>query len=182
MDTQLANVHRQLREATSKVRRLVERLPDSTWRRRPARGGWSVAQCIMHLNESTEGFLPKLDAAIGEGRRMNLTGTGPFRRDLVGWLLCSLVEPPYRIKVKTPARFDPQHVDSVDTVMKVWDQLQGELYRRIDAADGLALSKVKVVSPFAAGVNYNLLSTLMVIPAHQRRHVWQAEQILKTFT
>jgi len=182
MDAQLTNVQRELQEATSSALQLVERLPDMTWRKRPDRGGWSVAQCIMHLNKTTEGFLPNLDAAIREGWRRKLKGSGPFRRDLPGWLLCRLVEPPYRIKVRTPAAFDPQQVDSVETVMKTWDLLQGELCRRIAAADGLAIDKLKVVSPFVGGMKYNLLSALMVIPAHQRRHMWQVEGILRTIS
>jgi hypothetical protein len=179
VDTQLKNVRHELQEATSRALQLVERLPDTTWGKTPDRGGWSVAQCIMHLNKSTEGYLPRLDAAIGEGRRRNLTGPGPFRRDFPGWLLCRFVEPPYRIKVRTPATFDPQRVDSAEIVMEAWMQLQGQLYGRIAAADGLALDKVKVVSPFAESVKYNLLSAFTVIPAHQRRHIWQAEQILR---
>ncbi len=182
MDTQLTNVQRELQEATSGALQLVERLPDTTWRKRPGRGGWSVAQCVMHLNKTTEGFLPRLDAAIHEGRRKNLTGSGPFRRDFTGWLLCTLVEPPYRIKVRTPAAFNPQQVDSIGIVMKTWELLQDELCRRIAAADGLALDKLKVFSPFVGSMKYNLLSALMVIPAHQRRHMWQVEQILKTFS
>jgi hypothetical protein len=182
MDVQLVQVQRELHEATARVRQLVEPLPDAAWRRWPDMGGWSVGHCIMHLNKSTEGFLPRLDAAIREGRQKNLTGTGPFRGDAAGWLLCRFVEPPYRIKIKTPAPFDPQDVDSADKVMMHWERLQNELCLRIAAADGLALDKVKVVSPFAGSLKYNLLAAFMVIPAHQRRHAWQAERIIKSFT
>jgi hypothetical protein len=59
--------------------------------------------------------------------------------------------------VRTPAAFDPQQVDSIETVMKTWDLLQGELCRRIAAADGLAIDKLKVVSPFIGGMKCNLL-------------------------
>jgi len=91
-------------------------------------------------------------------------------------------EPPYRLRIKTPSTFDPQEVDSAESVMRDWDRLERELFRRIDAADGLALDKVQVVSPFAKGMKYSLLAALMVIPAHQRRHTWQAEQVLRSFS
>jgi hypothetical protein len=181
MDAQLTKVRWELEEATASVRAVVGSLADGVWERRPAAGGWSVAHCVMHLNTTTEEFLPRLDAAIREGREKNLTGPGPFRRDVAGWLLCKMVEPPYRLKVKTPAKFDPQTVDSREKAMGEWDRLQGELYKRIEAADGLALDKVKVASPFAEKMKYNLLAAFMVIPAHQRRHIWQAQQILKGF-
>jgi hypothetical protein len=179
MDAQLMKVQRELEEATAAIRGLVADLPATAWAQRPATGGWSVAHCVMHLNVTTEEFLPRLDAGIRDGRARSVTGAGPFRRDFVGWMLCKMVEPPYRMKVKTPPKFDPQEVDSREKAMADWDRLQGELYKRIEAADGLALDRVKVVSPFAERMKYNLLAALAVIPAHQRRHIWQAEQILK---
>jgi len=106
-------------------------------------------------------------------------GTGPFRRDFMGWMLCKFVEPPYKRKIDTPPKFNPQEVRSPDNVLADWDRLQRELGNRIDAAEGLALNKVKVVSPFFDKMQYNLLSALLVIPAHQRRHIWQADQVLK---
>jgi len=107
-------------------------------------------------------------------------GTGPFRRDFMGWMLCKFVEPPYKRKIDTPPKFDPPEVEPAERVLADWDRLQRELGKRIDAADGLALNKVKVASPFNEKLKYNLLSALMVIPAHQRRHIWQAEQTLKS--
>ena len=152
MNPQLARIQRELQEATARVRQLMEPLSDAMWRRRPEGGGWSVGHCVMHLNKSTEGFLPRLDAAIRAGWENNLTGGALFRRDFTGWLLCRMVEPPYRVKVKTPAKFDSQEVDSADHVIVEWDRLQNELCRRIAASDGLALDRVKVTSPFAENI------------------------------
>jgi len=180
MDAQLARVRQELEAATEAMRRLVASVSDEAWARRPAAGGWSVAQCVMHLNTTTQEFLPRLDTAIREGREKGLTGAGLFRRDFAGWMLCKFVEPPYRMKVKTPAKFDPQEVVSREEALAEWERWQGELFTRVAAADGLALDKVKVVSPFAEKMKYNLLSALMVIPAHQRRHIWQAGQMAKT--
>ncbi len=180
MDAQLARIRKELEDATAAMRDLVSGLAEGAWEWRPATRGWSVAHCVMHLNKTTEEFLPRLDAAIREGRERNMTGAGPFRRDLAGWLLCKLVEPPYRMKVKTPPKFDPQTVDSREKAMAEWERCQGELHKRIEAADGLALDKLKVGSPFAEKMKYNLLGAFMVIPAHQRRHIWQGRQILKS--
>jgi hypothetical protein len=179
MDAQLAQIGTELEEASGAMRGLVAGLPAGAWDKRPVGGGWSVAHCVMHLNTTAEEFLPQLDAAIREGREKNLTGKGPFRRDFAGWLLCKLVEPPYRLKVKTPPRFDPQVVDLSEKVMAEWERLQGELRDRVYAADGLALNKLQVISPFSARMKYHLWSAFVVIPAHQRRHIWQAQQIVK---
>jgi len=62
-------------------------------------------------------------------------------------------------------------------VLERFDYLQGELLVRIDRAQGLPLERLRVVSPFNARVKYNLYSALKLIPVHQRRHLWQAEQV-----
>jgi hypothetical protein len=58
-----------------------------------------------------------------------------------------------------------------------FDHLQGEQVRRVEAADGLPLSKVWITSPFNARVRYNLYACLTVLARHEHRHLWQAEQV-----
>ncbi len=58
-----------------------------------------------------------------------------------------------------------------------FDYLQQELQVRIDRSAGLALDRLRLVSPFDARVKYNLYATFCIIAAHQRRHLWQAEQV-----
>jgi hypothetical protein len=46
-------------------------------------------------------------------------------------------------------------------------------------ADGLDLGRLRIASPFASRLHYNLSSRLRVIPAHQRQHSRQAEQVIR---
>jgi hypothetical protein len=45
--------------------------------------------------------------------------------------------------------------------------------KRLEAANGLDLGRVKFVSPLASVLKMNLLAPFAVIAAHQRRHLWQ---------
>lgn len=149
MNPQLARIQGELQEATRRVRQLMDPLSDAMWRRRPESGGWSVGHCVMHLNKSTEGFLPRLDAAIRAGWERNLIGGGPFRRDVAGWLLCRIVEPPYLVKMKTPAKFDPQEVDSAEHVIIDWERQQNELLQRIAYRQTIRIGDAKIRSAAA---------------------------------
>ena len=91
-------------------------------------------------------------------------------------------EPPYRIKMKTSAPFVPERVEPMADVLERFDYLQGELLVRLDRASGLALDKLRVVSPFNARVKYNLYSAFRLLPVHQRRHLWQAQQVRLALT
>lgn len=54
---------------------------------------------------------------------------------------------------------------------------QGELSDRLRSADGLDLSQLMITSPFDQRLTYHLYSCSRVLPAHQRRHLWQADQV-----
>ena len=146
---------------------------------RPPQGGWSAAECFLHLNLTSERFAPVLEQAVARARTQGRTGTGPFRLDVVGWLLCRSLEPPYRLRTRTPPAFvpNPDGASALKAdVMSAFDTWQSRLSAIARDGEGLALDRVRVVSPFAAGVRYSLYSALRIIPVHQRRHLWQAEQ------
>ena len=146
---------------------------------RPPSGGWSAGECLLHLNLTSERFAPVLEEAVARARAEGLTGTGSFRLDVVGWLLCRLLEPPYRLRTRTPPPFvpDPDGTSARKAdVMTAFDTWQARLSAIVRSGEALALDRVRVVSPFAAGVKYSVYSALRIIPVHQRRHLWQAER------
>lgn len=175
---QLATVKEDYLLLRERARKLCHRMDEATWSRRPASGGWSVGECITHLNITSEQFMPLLDEAIRRGRERNLTARGPFGLGFMGWALVKFLEPPYKMKRKTGATFEPANVEPMDQTLERFDYLQQELQARVDRAAGLALERLKLKSPFSAHVKYNLYATFCVLAAHQRRHLWQAEQIL----
>jgi hypothetical protein len=177
LSPQLEDVKRQLLEARERVHRLDDSVSAEDWGRRPAEGQWSIAECVTHLNTTSERYLPLMDAAMQDGRSRGLTGEGPFRTGWLAGLFLRLLEPPYRLRVKTPPAFVPAAIEPSAAVLPRFDGLQGELLARLDGAAGLALDQLMVVSPFNARFKYNLYATFLVLTAHQRRHLWQGEQI-----
>ena len=177
LQPELVQLKQELLDARERARKVAEGLKPDHWGMRPPAGGWSVAECLMHLNTTSERYIPIIDEATRALRSRGLNPSGALRRDLVGWLLCTMVEPPVRVRVKTPAAFVPPRVDPMPEVLERFDYLQGELLQRLDRGNGLALDRQKVTSPFNARVRYNLYSNFRIITAHQRRHLWQAERV-----
>ncbi len=54
------------------------------------------------------------------------------------------------------------------------------LEENLDSSRGLALDGVKLVSPFTEKMKYNAYSAFVLIAAHNRRHLWQAELALRS--
>lgn len=177
-ESQLAEVRRELQEARARVHQVAADAGDRHWSTRPAPDRWSVAECLIHLNASSTAFLPRIRAVLDEGHRAGLSGHGPFRLDFWGWMLCRMLEPPARMKAKTSPPFEPVSIEPPAKVVADFDRLQGLLVQCVEASDGLPIQKLKVSSPFAKHIKYSLYSAYRVIPAHQRRHLWQAERVL----
>jgi DinB superfamily len=177
LQPELARIKQELLDARERARHVAEEAGGSLWGLRPAPQQWSVAECLIHLNLTSERIIPVVDEATQSLRERGLVATGRLRRDPLGWLLCWMLEPPYRLKVKTEPSFVPRGVEPMGEVLERFDLLQGELLVRLDRAAGLALDRARVVSPFNARVRYNVYSAFSVIPVHQRRHLFQAERV-----
>lgn len=177
LSQQLEQIRREVEEASERARQLVSGLSEEQLRRRPQPGRWSVAECIWHLRKSAEINLPRFDAALADARERNLRGDGPFHMDFVGGLLKWSLEPPYRMKVKTTAPFEPAGIEPLAQVLPRFLESQAELLTRVDRAAGLALDQVKITSAFNKKVRYNAFAALHIMLAHVRRHLWQAEQV-----
>ena len=178
MHPQLEQIADEFHFATARLHALVRVVPIDRWpeRRDPAR--WSVAECVAHLNLTGAAYVNILREAIDRGKGMAESPfTGRHRRDFMGWLLWKTMPPPVRMKVKTIARFIPESVAPVATLEAEFVRLQDAQLALLESAEGLDLARIKVQSPFNAKLSYNLYSCFSILPPHQHRHLWQAEQI-----
>lgn len=157
---------------------LTRDLSDAQLRWRPPEGGWSILECIDHLDRTGRVLLPAIDHAIERGRARRKFAEGPFRH---GWLsrwFVAFMEPPPRRPVPTRPIVAPQPA-SVEQVMRSFAELQRELDDRLQRAAGLHLARIRVVSPLAPMglMRYSLGAAFAIIAAHERRHLWQAANV-----
>jgi hypothetical protein len=178
LSPQLARIDTELEDARRRAHALAGSLDHQRWARRPDPDEWSVAECLIHLNLTSRAFLPLIKNAIVTGRTRKVFSNGPYRRDVVGWFLSWMMEPPVRLPIKTTPPFVPGDTEARDAVLSAFDSLQGELKACVTDASGLDLGRLRIVSPFDARLNYNLYSCLKIIPAHQRQHLSQAARVL----
>jgi hypothetical protein len=162
---------------------LVAPLSDDEFMRVPASGGWPVAKCIDHLNATAREYLPQLDDAIAEAIRQGLYGEGPFRYNILGRTFVRVMEPPVkRMKAKAPAMFLPADNRSRPEIMAAFRAYQVQFIDRLRQANGLDLARARVLSPVSTWLRIPLGSGFGVIAAHERRHIWQARQVIQSFT
>jgi hypothetical protein len=178
MHPQLAALLSDFEESLDRVQRLDRNCSETEWSHRPSEVGWSAAECITHLNLTSEAYLPLLRKGIERARGLSDAVPRHFRRDLTGWLVWRASTPEVKMRVKTTRRFVPLTAPARAELIREFYRLQQEQMNFLQAADGLPIHRVKIVSPFNSRLKYSLYSTFTILPAHQLRHIGQAERAL----
>ncbi len=137
---------------------------------------WSVVECLDHLTQTTNAFIPAIVSAMAGAQRLSTNRT--LRTGTLTRLFIRNLEPPYRLRFKVLSSLIPVRRD-FDSAWTAFEESQLQLERTIQSAVGLAIDQVRVQSPVYARFNYNVYGALCMLAAHERRHLWQMEQILK---
>jgi hypothetical protein len=168
----------QFEQLADDVDSLVGGLTDEQFNWRPPSGGWSLAQCIDHLNVTARVYLPKLDEGIAEAIRRGLYGGGPFRYSWLGRVFVSTVGPPPRFKVKAPKAFQPAPSRRKPETLAAFRAYQVQFIDRLRQANGLDLARARVQSPVARLLRIPLGSGFAMMVAHECRHLAQARNVI----
>lgn len=173
---QLASLLEQFHRATRAANRLVldREADDLTNRLEP--GSWSATECLDHLARTTFSFLPAISRAVATAPELTTNRT--LRTGTIASLLIRNLEPPYHLRYKVLSHLAPQERDFA-TAWSSFEHSQSQLSEALQSAAGLAIDKVTVPCPLCAQVTYNTYGAFRMLAAHQRRHLWQMEQILR---
>lgn len=167
-----------LRETTRSAETLFAGKSTKQLSASPGGKGWSAAQCLAHLNLTNRAYLPLIDACLQEMQRQNLRGDGPFRMTWNARLLNWWLEPPSRLRLPTAPFAEPPRQLIPSDVLAEFGQVNEQVAHQLEASRGCALDRVKMASPFAKKMQYNVYSAFVLIPTHNRRHLWQAARAL----
>ena len=149
---------------------------------RPEPGRWSIAHCIAHLNVVNGQDLAPIAEAIRAGRSAGLTGAPPFEYGPVSRWFVRSMEPPVRSRLKAPKSYQPPPESDPAATVAEYLRIADELRRLLESSEGLDLRRVKTSLPalppvLRAIVRMPLGARFSLIAAHDRRHLWQAEQV-----
>lgn len=173
---QLESVLNQAEKVTQLAKKLVAGRSQTDLTASLESASWSVAQCLDHLAQTTNAFVPAIAAGIDRAPR--LTTDRALRTGALTRLFIRNLEPPYRLRFKVLAPLVPRQHD-FNTAWHAFESSQAQLAAAIHSAVGLAIDRVSIESPVYARFSYNVYGALRMLTAHQRRHLWQIEQILK---
>ncbi len=176
MDAQIEGYLLGLTSITQDLPGLTRGLSHEQFNWRRAIGQWSIGQCVEHLNITTERYLPVIRKEMASAAARGVKTSGPFEPGVLERTFLRMLEPPVKMKVKTPAAFVAPPDLTIEATLARWDRLNADLASCVRDAEGIDLRKVKVRSQFGP-LSFSLGATFLILLAHARRHIWQARQV-----
>ena len=175
---ELDEFRRQFEQLADEADSLASGLTDEQFNWPPPAGGWTVAQCIDHLNVTARVYLPSLDEGIAQAIRRGLYGEGPFRYNLLGRLFVWSQQPGTKMKYKASKTVMPAPSRRKQETLAAFRAYQVQFVDRLRQANGLDLARARVQSPLAGAIRMPLGSGFALMVAHERRHLQQARNVM----
>jgi hypothetical protein len=139
--------------------------------------GWSIAQCLDHLAVMNKHYAGAVRRGIEEGRRRNLRRDGPARPTFFGRRFIQSQEPPVKIKLKAPrVGASPQNRPR-NEILRDYHEAHAIIRQLIVDAAEIDLNRSTFQNPFIPIVRMRVGTGLAILAGHDRRHLWQAEQV-----
>ena len=174
----LAELERQSTQAQA----LTDGLDEAALNWQPDGGkAWSVAQCIEHLSATNAFYLAAIRGAVERNEDQIPRGPGIYRP--AGWpsrKFIQSMEPESKRKFRTFRKIAPATSQyRRDQVLSQFVTKQKDLAEFVSKSSEMDLGSLRFHNPFLKGVHLTVSSGLLLIGAHNRRHLRQAENVKK---
>lgn len=154
-----------------------QNLPESVLLKPASDGGWSIAQCLAHLNSYGDFYLRAMQHAIHHPK-----GNSSRQEFQSGWLgnyFTKMMQPGLTgKKYKSPKNHLPPPQLNAYEVVAVFIQQQEQLIRLLRKANNVDINATRVPISLTKWVKLKLGDTFRFFIAHNERHIVQANKNL----
>jgi hypothetical protein len=174
LDTLEATVERHLRD----VLHDFQNLPDTTLLRPAANGGWSIAQCLEHLNRYGKYYLPHIQNGL---TAYGGASSDTFRSSWLGSYFTKMMQPG-KGKMKTFKAYTPPPSLDAHAVVAEFVQQQETLLSCLRQARSANLNMIRIPVSIAKFIRLKLGDVFQFVIVHNERHLLQAKKNLGSTT
>ena len=159
---------------------IASKLSDEQFNWQPDGGrGWSVAQCLEHLAAINVVYGDAIVTGIERARRNGWRRSGPLTPGFFGRKFIASQEPPVKRRVSAPGKVRPGSRLPRTEILRRYHEAHDRVKQAIREAAPIDANRATFANPFLGVVRVKVATGLLVVAAHDRRHLWQAEQILR---
>ena len=158
---------------------LAGRLSDEQFHWQPDGGrAWSVAQCLEHLAVINAFYITPVRKGVDDARARGLKGGGPIRSTIFGRTFIRTLEPPVTWRMRASSGMVPRSAGNREEILLAFHAAHDRVRDTVRAAADIDVNRATYMNPFLTFVRMRVGTGLRIITAHDRRHLWQAEQVL----
>lgn len=140
---------------------------------------WSVAQCLEHLALNNVLYSAAVREGVAAARAKGWTRQGPLAPGLFGRWFVRGLEPPVRMRARTRGSVRPgSGLTREQILLRYHDAHQGVRALVQECAE-IDTNRATYKNPFLRFVWMKVSTGLQAITAHDRRHLWQAEEVTR---
>ena len=138
---------------------------------------WSIVQCLSHLARTNRIYAAAMTEAVARADvRSKLASKGISPGLFGAWFIRSM-EPPVRTRMKARSKVYPLAQASPNEALAEFVDSHKPVRSVIEAASDMDVNRIRFKNPFVPFVRFTVGTGLLVICAHDRRHLWQANQV-----
>jgi DinB family protein len=176
----LQKVLADLDAADREARRLVAGLSEAQLNWQPGGGtAWSVGQCLDHLAQGNALYAAALEDAVRRTQPGSAPRKGPISPGWFGRWFIREMEPPPRRKMGAPKKAIPSARLSGAEVLKAFVAAHDRVRFLMAECRELDLNRIRFKNPYIGVIRFTIGTGLLVIGAHDRRHLLQAGKVLE---
>lgn len=143
-----------------------------------ANGGWSIAQCLEHLNRYGYYYLPAIQQQLAAND--NNAGSDVFTSTWLGGYFTRMMDPQTgKKKYKAFKDYIPPAELDAHAIIAAFINQQETMLAIIAKSRQADLTKIKVPISIAAFIKLRLGDVLQFVIAHNERHIQQANSNLQ---
>jgi hypothetical protein len=178
ISSDLLSVIDELTRTEQEANGLVAGLTDAQLNWQPNNGnGWSIAQCLDHLARINTTYTAALRNAVSGANPRKVPRRGPIRHGWFSRFFIRAMDAPPRQKFSAPSQATPSsHIggeEALTSFVKSHDEVRKLV---LDSAD-MDLNSIRFKNPFVRLLFFTVGTGVLIILAHDRRHLWQAKAV-----
>ena len=168
-----------LAAAESQATELIRGLSPSQVNWQPYGRSWSIFQCLTHLARINSIYTAAISDAFAKSPHDVLVHESVSIKP--GWLGARFIramEPPVRTHMKAPrAALPPTESGDPQVALAEFIASHKPVRGIIESSSRADVNKLRFKNPFISVVRFSAGTGLLIINAHYRRHLWQANQV-----
>lgn len=146
-----------------------------------ASGGWSIAQCLEHLNTYGHYYLPLLEKEIGHNSKSDISNE--YAESWLGAYLIKLMDSEKsKKKFKAVKKHQPLGCVPASQIVSEFIDQQEKMLALLRKAQNVDLKRAKIPLSVAFWIRLPLGDILYFMVVHSQRHILQAKRNLVCLT